>query len=395
MEHARLSASGSKKWLNCPASLGLEENFPNTSSEYARLGTTAHALAEHRLKQFLGESVNNTEEDILKDLTDEDKNEMLTLIEEFVNYVIAKHAYYRREKGNAELTIEQRLDYSSYAPDGFGTGDVVLKGGATLEIIDLKYGKGIKVDAHENSQLKLYALGALEHYFINRLEPIEEVVLTVYQPRLNSIESFRTTPNNIFKWGETVVKPSAKKALEGGGACVYGTHCDDGFCKARTICAEYNKHYLSLQEYIAKSPKFDGGKLTDDELIKAYELSIGIEKWVKDLRAYITENMLSGKTYNGYKLIEGSGRRRFKDEDAVIKALQKAKLRKDKYITTKLKSLTELEKLLGAEKFDRLLGELIEKTAGSPTIVKDSDPRPAIDKTKQATEDFKGLLELI
>lgn len=278
------------------------------------------------------------------------------------------------------MCIEQRVDYSDYAPGGFGTADILIQAENYIEIIDFKYGKGVKVQAPNNSQLMLYGLGALKG--CANPQDIEVVILTVYQPRIHNIDSWGIATELLTKWGEEVVKPKSQQAFKGEGDCVYGTHCDEGFCKARTLCKAYAMHHLNINKFSSR----DTTLFTDEELYEIYEIANSYKKWVDDIKTYLVDKLLKGETIKGLKLIEGRGKRAFTSEDDVIEILDSIDIPREDFIQKKLISLTNLEKLLGKDKFNTLLGGHIHIIKGNPTLAKAEVDAP---EYSSAIEDFK------
>ena len=281
-----------------------------------------------------------------------------------------------------EILIEEKLDYSKYARNAFGTGDVVICDFENIEIIDLKYGKGVKVDAFENSQLMLYGLGALEIY--GDLFDIKNVSMTIFQPRLDNISTYNISAEDLLKWGKDVVYDKAEKAFNGTGECSYGSYCDEGFCKARPLCKTYTKHHTQVAKYKGVHPSL----LTDEELVDIYDLALSYDKWVKSIKSYILQEMLNGKKLSGLKLVEGRSVRTFTDEKSIIKALKDKGYKKSDYIVEKIISITDAEKLLGKAEFEQVLGSFVIKPPGAPTVAKVEDKRP---EYNSAELDFKGV----
>ena len=385
-EHAKLSASSSKKWLNCPLSITLEGYFENEESVYAKEGTIAHALGELKLNVDLGRISRSDyvfkKEDLLKDFSEEDEKEIENYTEDYIEFVMERYNKALATCEEAEILIEERLDYSKYAREGFGTVDVVICDFENIEIIDLKYGKGVKVDAFENSQLMLYGLGALEIY--GDLFGIKTVKMTVFQPRLDNISTYEISTEDLLEWGKEVVFDKAEQAFDGIGECNYGSHCDEGFCKAKHLCKTYTEHHTQITKYESKHPSL----MTDDELVDAYEIALSYDKWVKSLKVYILQELLKGKKLPGLKLVEGRSNRTFTNENKVIKYLEERNFDRNIYITEKLASVAELEKILGKTKFEEILGEFILKPQGAPTVAKIEDKRP---EYNSAELDFQNI----
>ena len=385
-EHARLSASGAKKWLNCPLSVLMESQFPNESSKYAEEGTTAHALGELKIR-FENKELNKKEfSSALKELEESEflNEEMVEYINGYRDFVIERFNEARKKTKDAVLMLEQKLDFSDYVSDGFGTGDVVIIADGNMEIIDLKYGKGVLVSAENNPQLRLYALGAIGEY--DYMYDINSVNVTIYQPRIDNISSENIAVDKLLKWGEEVVKPKAKLAYEGQGECCAGKHCDEGFCRARVICKAYADKQLELAKYEFKSRYI----LNEADISNVLSSVDKLVSWAKDIKDYALEQALTnGTKYPGFKLVEGRSNRTYTTEQEVIEVLKQNLYDDNDIYNVKVKGITELEKILGKKEFEHLLGQYVIKPAGKPTLVPESDKRPELNT---ATEDFKDII---
>ncbi len=384
--HARLSASGAKKWLNCPGSVQLEEQFRDKPSEFASEGTAAHTLAEAKIK-LAANKINRTRYAAMIEKL-EITGDMDEYTDGYRDFVLERYNEALRTIPDAKLLIEQRLDFSTWVPGGFGTGDAVIVGNGVMEIIDLKYGRGVKVSAENNPQLRLYALGALDEY--DYIYGIEVVRTTIYQPRIDNINSEDLTSEELYKWGE-LVSDSAKKAADDSITnCVAGCHCDDGFCKARPAC----RAYAAKRQEMAKFDFMPPAKLTPDEIAKIIDEADKLQIWAKIVSDYALDQALNhGVSYPGFKLVEGRSNRKYIDEVKVGKQLiENGYTESDIYIR-KLKGITDMEKLLGKKSFNDVLGELVVKPQGKPTLVHIEDKRPALNSAVQATEDFKEIIE--
>ena len=385
--HARLSASAAHKWLNCPMSLWMEDEIPEPKSSFAEEGTKAHALAELLIKYELIKSIS------IREYADERKKldpidpEMQDYISTFVDYVKERYNSAKKITKDALLLSETRLDYSCWAPEGFGTGDVVILADRYMEIIDLKYGKGVRVVAQDNPQLKLYALGAINEY--ENLYDIEEVYVTIFQPRLDHISSHLYRVEELMDWGYGVVLPGARKALYGKGSCKPGPYCDAGFCRARPICRAYAEQNMSVARFDFAHPS----TLTEDEIAEVLQKADAIAHWARMVKDYALDQMLQGREIPGYKAVEGRSNRSYASEQAVFDALDKAGLDIDDYCITKPVGITEMQKKLGKAKFDEILGDLIVKPTGAPTIALMTDNRPALHTAEAAANEFKDLIK--
>ena len=371
-KHSKLSPSSSKMWIVCPPSAQLNARMPDKGSEYAAQGTDAHALCEAKLKMALGIEV----EDPRADLTYLDA-EMEECSDAYAQFVMEKVAAAK----NPIVMVEQRLDFSKFVPEGFGTGDCVIVSEGTLHIIDFKYGTGIAVSAGDdeegvNPQLSCYALGALSAF--DGIYDIETVSMSIFQPRREVAETYTVTKESLLGWAEEVLCPAAKLASEGGGEYKAGDHCQ--FCKAKQICRKRAEYNLELARYDFEKPD----TLEDAEVEAILARVDEFISWANDVKEYAFNAAVAGKEWTGWKLVEGRSTRKYVSEDAVADAVNKAGF--DPY-ERKVLGITAMTKLLGKAKFEELLGSLIEKPAGKPTLVPKSDRRPAL--TNSAQDDFK------
>lgn len=383
-EHARLSASGSKKWLNCPGSVRLEEKFADEGSSYAAEGTAAHALAELKLLAATGRI---TKEDFMKRTSElETDAEMDEYTEGYKDYVLERFAAVSAECPDAKLSVEERLELSEYVPDGFGTGDAVIVGFHVLEIIDLKYGRGVPVSAKDNSQLMLYALGALTRY--DWLYDVRKVRMRIYQPRIDNVDMCEKDVEELYMWGSWV-KQRAKLALRKNAACIAGDYCDSGFCKARPVCRAYSEHKQRLAYLEFKPP----AELSDDEIAEVIGKADELAKWAKLVSDYALDRAVNhGARYPGFKLVEGRSCRTYTDEAAVTERLENAGCSESDITVKKLKGITDMEKQLGKKRFAELLDGLIVKPAGKPVLVRESDKRPELNTSDTAKADFEEII---
>lgn len=382
--HAVLSASSAHRWLTCPPSARLEEQFEDTTSEYAKEGTAAHELAELHLQRFLGKITKHAYTSQLNRFKKENEyfsQEMLDYTQNYADIVIEKINEARAQTANAVVLLEQRLDFSPWVPEGFGTGDVVIISEGTIEVIDLKYGKGVPVSAINNSQMRLYALGALNQF--GMLYDIECVRMTIVQPRLDSISTDELLTEMLLKWANEVVKPTAEQAYSGEGEFLAGDHCR--FCRVRYTCRARAEKNLELARYEFQSPP----ELTHVEIGKILTQADQLQKWVKDVQKYaLNQAEKHGAKFPGWKLVEGRSNRKYADEEVVVSTLKANGFSEDKIYQKKLLGITAMEKLLGKKKFEKLLGELVVKPAGKPALVPESDKRPELSSTASAVGDF-------
>ena len=369
--HALLSASASHRWLVCTPSARLESQFPDKSSPYAEEGTAAHALAERTLKDFL------TGGDGRVSCDDKEMQEAVQL---YVDTCVEKINAAWKASPDAKTLVEHRLDFSAFVPQGFGTGDLVIVSDGGLEICDLKYGKGVKVDAEENSQMMLYALGALHEY--GWLYDIGRVRMTIIQPRIDNISSWEISEADLLNWGMKV-RQTAKKAYAGEGEYKAGPHCR--FCRARAVCRAYAE---AMKAHIVEGLK-PGPELEDYEISDILEHSKEIKNWLDGVEAYAMGKALSGTKWPGMKLVAGRSTRKIADEAAAAASLIAAGY-SDIYRPQTLRTITELEKLCGKKHFAEILGANIQKTEGKPALVPESDKRPEME-IGDIRDDFEGI----
>ncbi|WP_095175915.1 MULTISPECIES: DUF2800 domain-containing protein [Blautia] len=371
--HALLSASSSKRWLNCTPSARLEEQFTGeTGSVYAEEGTAAHALAEHKIKRLLKRRSR-------RPVSDYDCDEMEECTDEYVSYSMEQIELAKQSCKDPVVLIEQHLDYSAYVPEGFGTGDLVIVADGTLAVIDLKYGKGVAVEAEWNPQMMLYGLGALELF--DAIYDIDTVRMTIYQPRLESVSTWEISVSGLMEWVETELRPKAALAINGEGGFRCGSWCR--FCKAKNTCRARAEEYLRLAQMEFQAPAL----LSDEEIAEVLKVADDLAKWAADVYAFATDEAIThGKQWTGFKLVEGRSNRKYTDEEEVAEAAKAAGYT-DIYKST-LVGITEMEKLMGKKKFAEVLGKLVYKPQGKITLVTESDKRQAVE-TASAEADFK------
>ena len=372
LKHAVLSASSSHRWLNCSPSARLEQEFEDRETEAAAEGTAAHALCEHKLKRALKMRSR-------KPVSQYDCDEMDEYTDAYVQFVLEALAEAKQTCADPQILIEQKLDFSCYVPDGFGTGDCIIVAEKRLHIIDFKYGLGVLVDAYENPQMMLYALGALRLY--DWLYDIEEVAMTIFQPRRENVSTWTIPTKDLLQWAEETLKPKAELAFNGEGEYIPGSWCQ--FCKAAVKCRARAEQNLQLAQYEFRKPAL----LSDTEISDILGKLDGMVRWANEIVAYAQDAAVNhGKEWYGFKLVESRTNRRYTDELTAAQAAIDAGYR-DIYKHT-LISVTEMEKLMGKKTFTDVLGALVEKPKGRPTLVPASDKRPAI-TISDAKTDFK------
>ncbi len=385
--HARLSASGAKKWLNCPGSIQLESQFENIPSEFAQEGTTAHALAEAKLR-FALKQIKRTEYAALVKKLDVN-GEMEEYTDGYRDFVIKRYNHALKTTPDAKLLIEQKLDLSKWVPQGFGTGDAVIVGDGILEIVDLKYGAGVAVSADWNPQLRLYALGALDSF--DFLYDIKIIRTVIYQPRKDNISCESITPEDLCAWGEIVAEKAKIAADDAITECTAGDHCDEGFCRARAVCRAYAEKRSSLAKLDFKPP----AKLTLEEVAEVLEQSAKLKKWAELVNDYALDQAVNHEAdIPGYKLVEGKSSRKYsKSDDVISKILVENGYSENDIFNRSIKCITEMEKLLGKTRFASLLKDCVIKPQGKLTLVPIEDKRPAVNSASQAADDFAEIIE--
>lgn len=380
-DHARLSPSASHRWINCPGSVHLAEQCPpQTGSAYTAEGTEAHALAELKLRKFNEEGTGDFFDKQLEKARSEFEyycGEMEEATDFYFDIVTEKLI---QGGPDAELMIEQRFSLDKWVPDSFGSADAVIIAGHTIEVCDLKYGKGVKVDAVGNPQLRLYGLGAAELF--GDLYDFDTVRVTIIQPRLDHVSTEEISLEDLRAWAESEVAPKAQMAMNNSEVVQCGEWCQ--FCPAKAICRARADANLELARHDFKKPAL----LTDEEIGEILRQAEEVQKWVADVSAYALEQALAGKQYEGWKLVEGRSIRKYADEIKVADTLKAAGFDEALLYERKLNGITNMEKLVGKKKLTELLGNLLVKPAGRPVLVPESDKREAINTTEAAKADF-------
>lgn len=381
--HALLSASGASRWLNCTPSARLEEKFKeSTQSVYAEEGTLAHEFGQIGIQAATGQISEKIHGLEIKKLRKHKlyAADMESEVQKYIDYVLEVFNVVRQSCPDAVLLVEERLDYSHLVEGGFGTGDICIIADGVLYVIDLKYGKGVQVDATENAQLKLYGTGALRKF--EMLYDIHTIELVIHQPRLDHVSVFRVSTDDLISWGEDFVKPQAALAYKGAGDQIPGDWCK--FCKVKAMCKALANHNIDL----AKHDFADPNLLSDSELIEIYKQVPMLVDWANSVHGHVLDTALKGKKWPGFKVVEGKSNRRWTDEDGVSTILFSEGFSMKEIANTKLKGIGDIEKLVGKTKFPGLLGSLVVKPQGAPTLVPEADKRPALGSVEQAKNDF-------
>ena len=385
MSHAVLSPSGASRWLNCTPSARLEQQFPDSSGEAAKEGSLAHELGETILKHHY-RFIDFAEYTKALKVIESSKYynaDMQGYAENYAAYVIETFEAAKSVTKDAVLQIEAQLNLTDYVPEGFGTGDAVIIADGTMNIIDLKYGKGVNVSCENNKQMMLYALGGLRDF--DFMYSIDTVCMTIYQPRMDNISTFEMSVKDLQAWAENFLKPLAKLAFEGAGVFKVGDHCR--FCRAKAVCKANANENLELAKYdFAESIL-----LNDAEVADILSRASAFKAWISSVEEMaLTEAVEKGKNWPGNKLVEGRSNRVYSDEDKVAKALVREGFAESEIYTRKILGITAMEKAITKKTFESVLGELIIKPAGKPTLVVESDKRSAWNSAESAKNDFSN-----
>lgn len=390
--HALLSASGAKRWMSCPPSARLEERLKSvlgeSSSPFAMEGTKAHSLSELKLLREKGrmgdaDGINDFNYQAQRSALGEIPSEMDNATDYYVDTVMEKFMLARKTTPDAKLFVEQRLDFSRWVPHGFGTGDAIIVSDVMLEVCDLKYGKGVRVEAEENPQARCYGLGAMERF--GDLYGFDKVRNTIIQPRLDHVPEETLDREELLRWAEEELKPAAELAWRGGGEFHSGEHCR--FCVARAIC---RARAMDAMRVLDSMETLD--TLPDSEIPRILDLADVALDWIKDLKQYALSQALKGQRWPGYKLVHGRRPTRvWKSEEAAEEQLIRAGYTKEQYtVEPKLKTVSQMEKAIGKSAFAALLGEYTTQPEGAPTLVPADDKRPEIN---MAEADFADLTD--
>ena len=394
--HALLSASSAARWLACPPSARLEENFPDTTSEYAREGTLAHEVAELKLRRYAVEPM--TQRAYSAKLSKLKKDELWQAemdehTETYLDYIKSVVLSYATKP---YVMCEKRVDFSKYVPDGFGTADCLIMAGDTLHVIDLKYGKGVQVEAEGNPQMMLYALGALEA--CKMFFAPKTVKMAIVQPRLNHLSEWELPAIELRVWAELVVSETARLAYAGKGEFKPGNHCR--FCRAKAQCKARAEACMELVQVAEAwqeaggsraSLKTVAGLYSKEELSEYLAKGKILKDWYEDISGHALNLCLNGEDVPGFKAVEGRGSRAFTDLDEAFDVLMKAGIDEAMLYERKPLTLAQAEKVVGRSKFAELVGSYIVSNPGKPTLVPESDKRKAISNAIKAEDVFQRM----
>lgn len=406
--HAKLSASGAHRWMHCTASAWAETHYPDSTSSFAEEGTRAHAWASESLvagidaaewySRRLDEIANSAESQEAFVATREQFEadypaDMMEYVQGYIDFVHGRIAEAKGRNADAIVYIEQRVDFSPWVPEGFGTGDCVIVSDEVLDVTDLKYGKGVFVGVTENEQLMLYALGAWNMF--RHLFDLKRVVLNLYQPRIGNIAQWEISVDQLLEWAESQVKPTAARvwyAMETGDLANVEFDPSDyemcQFCRAKVHCRARRDRMIEMTKYEFAEPAL----LTDEEVIACLNEATHLQKWAGDLETWALTQATAGRKFAGKKLIEGRSNRKYTDEQTVRTILILEGYNAAQFTKQKLLGVTDMTALLkGKKKFEALLGAFITKPPGKPVLVDEDDPRPELDDKAKAAHGFEPV----
>jgi len=382
--HAFLSPSAAHRWLACTAAPKYEQQFPDGESTYTKEGTLAHKVAELKLRKYAIEPMSMRAYHTRLNKLKKDplwKNEMDDHTETYLDYIKKIMLQYPTQP---HVVAEKKLDLSKYAAECFGTADCLILSGDTIHVIDFKYGQGVPVDAKENPQMRLYALGALEAYQI--IYNFKKVSMAIVQPRINNISEYEQSVESLVEWGKNTVANAAAAAFQ-GGTFQPGEHCR--FCKGKMQCKARNEYYAGMKKLVDENK--DATQITMKRLSQYIPIANELKKWADDITAYALTCCLDGKEVPGYKAVEGKGHREFTDQDAAFKVLIANKYNEAILYERVPLSLAQAEKVVGPKLFGDLVGKYIFKAPGKPALALASDARPAISNIVKAKDIFTNL----
>lgn len=381
--HALLSPSKAKQWLACPPSARLSakfnERFGEQTSEYAAEGTKAHALAELKLRLELGEINKFMYAEQRKTLGDIPA-EMDRYTDNYMDVVLERYYACKKVCPDAKLFVELRLDMSEWIPGCFGTADACVVSDTILEVMDLKYGKGVPVDAVENPQARCYGLGAVHEF--GDIYGFTHVRNTIIQPRLDSVTEELLSKDDLLAWGEEI-KPIAQLAWKGEGAFSPGDNCR--FCSAKAVCKARAYQSFDLLAACLDTPDV----LPDSAIPGILKVADTCEQWLKDVRAYALNQALRGQEWPGYKLVKGKRpSRAFRNDEEAEQQLIRAGYTPEQYMNTSMMTVAQIEKLLGKKAFDALMGKFVVQGEGKLTLVPEDDKRVEFESADAAFSDM-------
>ena len=379
-KHALLSPSAAHRWMNCTAAPLLERNEPDKGSTFAEEGTLAHAYCAKKLKTFLSLSTEDEGREIAQLDAKYHTGEMDEYTDTYKTIVLEKFNAAKQRTKDAQLLVEVQLDFGQYIPEAFGTSDAVIIADGVMEVIDFKYGKGVKVSAVENPQMMIYALGALDLFSFEY--NIQSVRMTIVQPRIDNLSEYEINASELIEWANNELKPKAQEAYK-GGTQKPGEWCQ--FCKIKAKCKSLASACISTQK-ANQDPRLIS---KEDMARNVLPLLPALKTWLSGVEEYSLQQALEGVHYEGFKIVEGRSIRKITNPDAVMDLLGGEGFAKESYIKpTELRSITDLEKLIGKKRFGTLCADYIVKPQGKPALVPENDKRPAFNA---AADDFKDI----
>lgn len=370
-DHALLSASSSHRWLNCPPSAKLCATHPDRTSPYAQQGTDAHSLAAYKVQKALGVAGKDPTENL-----DYFDSEMADCTDAYEAFVLEQLSEAKKHCSDPIVLVEQRLDFSRWVPEGFGTGDACIIADDVIHVIDLKFGVGIMVSAEQNPQMMCYALGLLEAF--DGIYDISTVRMSIFQPRRDNVSTFEISKDDLLEWADTVLAPTARIAYKGEGEFKAGSHCQ--FCNVKATCRKRTEYNLEMARYDFEVPS----ELSDEEIAIILPRIDDLIAWGGDVKEHALQRAISGTHYPGYKVVAGRSVTKYTNDDAVASAVTAAG---EDPFERKLLGVTAMKALLGKKRFEDVLGGLTYKPPGKPTLVPESDKRPALDTAKNDFEE--------
>ena len=386
--HAILSPSSAKRWINCPPSARINAEAPQAETVYTREGTLAHSVCELKArKHFLtGIGPKKYAAQMARFKADELwQDEMDGFTDDYLGALKDIAAEY---KAPPYVALEQRVDFSEYVPDGFGTADCIMIGavdgveGDVLHVVDFKYGKGVEVEAENNPQMMLYAVGALIEYAL--IYDVQTVRMTIVQPRIKrEPDTWESSSADLWSWANGVVYPAAQQAIAGEGDYAEGEWCR--FCAIRGSCRARAAANTAIEDFGFRQPP----ELTDEEVARALEQGQRLKAWLSDLEEYALGACLQGRELPGWKAVEGRSVRAWTDQDGAFTAAKAAGVPEEMLYERKPVTLAALEKIMGKKPFAEAMKDYVATPPGKPTLARADDKRRAITNRPNAEDDFK------
>lgn len=380
--HATVGPSKASQWMACTPSIRMEEGMPDKSSPYAAEGTLAHRLGELLLRERW-EGMDITAELAAVQADPQYSGDMGEHMEGYADFVMERMAEAKSCCPDPRIYIEQQVDVSEYVPEGFGTTDCAIIADGRMDVIDLKYGTGVPVSAEDNPQMKIYGLGC--YLAFSLFYDIQEIRLTIYQPRLDNVSVWSISAEDLLTWAENELKPKAALAWAGEGECNPGEkQCR--WCRAAPVCTALKDYQMEIAKYDFAEPR----TMSPAEVAEVLNRLPSLKAWTKKVEDYALDAALKeGTSFPGYKIVEGRSNRKYADEDAIATALRKIGFKvADIYKPRELLGITAMEKLVGKKRFSEVAGGYITKPAGAPTLVPESDKRPPMNTAAEAAADF-------